>query len=170
MSSKVMTQTAPFPVLLADLVQRSSYKEDEGWAVALVEDYLRDPDSRGLTLIITRCGPDTYHPERVIAVNHLFAVPPATYNKRSWAWWLFQRYADVEKHELMETFKLDGKPLYPPAHGPGNDPYLILHYGSDIDRRTSFRGEVNDEQEATALQDSPAPRRAEAGAANAWSL
>jgi hypothetical protein len=141
--TRVMRQVAPFPDILAHLVQRSSYKEDEGWTVALVEDYERDPGCRGLTLIITRCGPDTYHPGHIIAVNHLFAVPPATYDERSWASWLLQRYGDVEQHEQMETFKLDGAPLYPPAHGPGNDPYLILHYGTDTDRRTSFRGEVN---------------------------
>ncbi len=32
---------------------------------------------------------------------------------------------------------------YAPSHGPGNDPYLVREVGSDLDRRTSFRGEVN---------------------------
>ncbi len=27
---------------------------------------------------------------------------------------------------------------------PGNDPYLVREIGTDLDRRTSFRGEVND--------------------------
>jgi hypothetical protein len=42
----------------------------------------------------------------------------------------------------MEFFRIGGKPVYPPAHGPGNDPYLVLTYGEDLDRRTRFTGEV----------------------------
>jgi hypothetical protein len=144
MPDRSMWQEAPYPQVLADLVKRVGYKADEDWMVWLEDDLERDPGSRGMTLIIQRCGPDSYHPERIIRVNHYFPVPPATYNERSWRWWLFQRFGDVEVHELMENFKVDGKPVYPPAHGPGNDPYMVLHYGTDIDRRTSFRGEVND--------------------------
>jgi len=146
-----MRQFAPYPHILADLVKRMSYKADEGWQIRLEDDLQRDKpgrhtgESRGMTLIITRVGPDSYHPENIIAVNHYFAVPPATYNERSWEWWLFQRLGDVEDHERMENFRIDGKPVYPPSHGPGNDPYLVLHYGSEADRRTSFRGELNDD-------------------------
>jgi hypothetical protein len=148
---KSNNQTAPYPQVLADLVQRVSYKANENWAVWLEDDLQRDKpgrhtgESRGLTLIIQRCGPDTYHPERVIVVNHYFAVPPATYDERSWTWWLFNTcFRNVEDHERMENFKVDGKVVFPPAHGPGNDPYMVLHYGDDIDRRTSFRGDVSD--------------------------
>ena len=45
----------------------------------------------------------------------------------------------------MENFRIGGKPAYPPAHGPGNSPYLVLQYGTDEDRRMSFRGELNPE-------------------------
>jgi hypothetical protein len=32
---------------------------------------------------------------------------------------------------------------FAPSHGPGNDPYLVREIGTDLDQRTSFRGEVN---------------------------
>ena len=145
-----MQQTAPYPDTLADLVGRLSYRESEGWRVWLDDDLQRDKpgrhagESRGMTLVVQRCGPDSYNPDSTIAVNHYFPVPPATYNARSWQWWLFEQIGLVELHERMEMFLIDGKPAYPPAHGPGNSPYLVLAYGTDEDRRTSFRGELAD--------------------------
>jgi hypothetical protein len=146
-----MHQTAPYPEILAELVDQLHYREAEGWEYRLEEDLQRDKpgrhtgESRGLTLVIQRCGPDSYHPESIIAVSHYFPVPPATFNQRSWLWWLFERLGDVELHERMENFKVNGEPVFPPAHGPGNDPYLVLVYGTDEDRRTSFRGDLNQE-------------------------
>jgi hypothetical protein len=176
-----MTQTAPYPQVLADLVKRVKYKADEGWKIWLEDDMERDPGSRGMTLIIQRCGPDTYHPEHHIRVNHPFAVPPATYNERSWRWWLFNDcIRNVEDHERMENFQVRcptpcdddcevgprgchevhdvpshrshdpeecnrGRRPYAPAHAPGNSPYLVLEHGTDTDRRTSFRGVLDDD-------------------------
>ena len=145
----LMHQVAPYPHELAELVSQLSYKAGEGWKIWLDDDLQRDKpgrhsgESRGMTLVVQRCGPDSYAPESIIAVNHYFPVPPATFNRRSWQWWLFERIGDVELHERMENFKIDGRPAYPPAHGPGNSPYLVLTYGTDEDRRTSFRGDVN---------------------------
>lgn len=144
-----MSQTAPYPEILADLVRRLSYRDSEGWRTWLDDDLQRDKpgrhagESRGLTLVVQRCGPDSYVPGRIIRVNHYFAVPPATYDERSWRRWLFDTIGLVELHERMENFRIDGKPAYPPAHGPGNSPYLVLEYGTDADRRTAFTGEVN---------------------------
>jgi hypothetical protein len=140
--SHQMHQVAPYPDVLQDLVARLSYRKSEGWK-AWLQGMERDPGSAGLTLVVQRCGPDSYHPENVIRVNHYFPVPPATYDERSWRWWLFEQVGLVELHERMENFLIDGKPAYPPAHGPGNSPYLVLEYGTDTDRRTSFRGELN---------------------------
>lgn len=134
-----MRQEAPYPYALANLLFRCSYKKEEGWRIWL-EDKERDPGSSGLTLVIQRCGPDSYHPEETIRVNHYFPVPPATYNERSWTWWLFGRFGDVELHERMENFRIDGEPHYPPAHSPGNNPYMVLNYGTAEDAETSFRG------------------------------
>lgn len=167
--AELMRQVAPFPHALASLVDRLRYREHLGWQVTLADDYQRDKpgrhtgESRGLTLIVTRCGPDTHHPERVIAVNHLFPVPPATYNEASWQRWLFDRLGDVDTHERCEDFALwpvheDGQPYaetppggedpkltrpYAPVHKPGHDPYMVAELTTDLDRRTSFRGEVN---------------------------
>ena len=137
-----MRQEAPWPDALASLVERLSYRDAEGWRTWL-DDTDRGQGSKGLTLIVQRCGPDSYHPEKRLRVNHYFPVPPAAYDERSWRRWLFDRLGDVELHERCENFKIDGKPVFPPAHGPGNDPYLVLEYGTDLDRRTAYTGHVN---------------------------
>lgn len=70
-------------------------------------------------------------------------MPPASYNRQSWRRWLFEQVLLVERHEACEFFVVDGERPYAPRHGPGNDPYVVVEYAKDEDRRTSFRGEVN---------------------------
>jgi hypothetical protein len=135
-----MRQVAPDPDLLHALVGQLSYKE--GWKTWL-EDMDRGQGSEGLTLVIQRYGPDTYHPERMMRVNHYMPVPPAAFDERSWQRWLLEQFLLVERHEACEFFQIGGERPYAPSHGPGNDPYLIRETGTDLDRRTSFRGEVN---------------------------
>jgi hypothetical protein len=144
---KTMSQEAPYPELLADLVARTKYKEH--WRFAL-EYTDRGQGSKGLTLDIIRYGPDSYNPSSMLPVHHFFIVPAASYNARSWQMWLFERIMDVEKHEAMEFFQLCDSPgsehttrPYAPLHGPGNDPYLVCELATDEERRTSFRGELN---------------------------
>ena len=142
LTDKTMTQTAPFPQKLKRLVERCAYRP--GWTVRLYGNgYERDTGCEGLTLSITTDTVNSYHPEQQIRVQHLFIVPAATYDERSWRRWLFERFHDVELHECMEFFTIDGDKPYAPSHGPGNDPYLVREVGTDIDRRTSFRGELN---------------------------
>jgi hypothetical protein len=138
-----MRQEAPYPAELADLVAKLRYRP--GWKFRL-EDIDRGQGSSGLTLVITTCGYDTYHPDRgeKYRVNHYMLVPPASYNRRSWLNWLFEQLLLVERHECMEFLVIDGERPRAPAHGPGNDPYLTLDHGTDLDRRTSFRGELNE--------------------------
>lgn len=145
-----MRQEAPDPQPLRELISR--FRPKPGVRVYLTDDdYDRGQGSRGLTLIVNITGPDSYHPEQDISVNHLFPVPPAAYDFRSWRRWLFDRLGDVDTHERCEWFRYvggDGEPPYwrpyAPSHGPGNDPYLVREVGTDLDRRTSFRGDVND--------------------------
>lgn len=137
-----MQQTAPDPVALRELVD--SVKHREGWWFAL-DDIDRGQGSQGLTLVITVDGPDAYHPERLIGVAHYFIVPAAAYDRRAWRRWLFDRVLDVEHHEAMEFFAIDGERPYAPNHGPGRDPYTIHEVGTDVDRRTSNRGVIKDE-------------------------
>lgn len=134
------TQEAPYPHELQELVEKAVHRT--GW-----DFYLRHLDrgqgSVGLTLVINITGPDSYHPQRMISVNHYFPVPPAAYDVRSWRRWLFEQILLVERHEAMEWFRIDGERPYAPSHGPGNDPYLIRELGTVEDVKTNFRGELN---------------------------
>lgn len=134
------TQTARYPHELAALVRSLQYAP--GWTFHL-DDLDRGQGSAGLTLTITITTPDSYHPDELIRVGHLFPVPPAAYDDRSWRRWLFTQILLVHRHEAMEWFMSDGVRPYAPSHGPGNDPYLIREVGTDLDQRTSFRGEIN---------------------------
>jgi hypothetical protein len=149
-----MHQVAPFPHILGKLVTSLGYKA--GWTFRLV-DLDRGQGSKGLTLVINITGPNSYRPWEKISVNHYMLVPPAAYDMRSWRRWLLDQVLLVERHEACEFFRLHvdendqlsdtdsgyaDRP-YAPSHGPGNDPYLIREVGSELDQRTSFRGEVN---------------------------
>jgi hypothetical protein len=137
----VMRQEAPYPTTLLDLVANLNYKR--GWRIWL-DDLDRGQGSKGLTLVINITGPDSYHPERDISVNHYMLVPPAAYDRRSWRRWLFDQILLVERHEAMEFFVTGDDRPYAPSHGPGNDPYMVREpEGTDLDRRTSFQGEVD---------------------------
>jgi hypothetical protein len=163
-ADRLNEQVAPYPDILRDLVNRLRYREHLGWNVVLADDYVRDPadthvgESRGLTLIVQRHGPNTYNHEQVMTVSHLFPVPPASYNEASWRRWLFDRLGDVDTHERMEDFAfaaeltIDGpgggkrevldRP-FKPNHGPGEDPYRVTELTTDEARRTSFRGDLH---------------------------
>lgn len=130
-------QQAPYPWVLEGLLNHLTYRPGYTFRLARMD---RGQDSQGLTLDITVTTPDSYDQDKTISVHHYMPVPPAAYNRRSWKWWLFKQISEVEQHERMEFFRIDGKPVYPPAHGPGNDPYLILDYGTAEDADTDFRG------------------------------
>lgn len=142
MSDDTITQSAPWPEELADLVIKVRYRP--GWMVGVFDDYDRGQGSRGTTLIITTNTINSYAPHQPLRVNHLFPVPPAAYDRRSWQRWLFECFHQVELHECAEFFTVDGVKPYAPSHGPGNDPYMIREVGSDVDRRISFRGDINE--------------------------
>lgn len=170
-----MTQYAPFPTELAELVQNLRYRP--GWHFEL-KDIERDHAgvhqgaAGGLTFIgITgdydgpggtyRGAEDAYHPGRPRPVYFYFPVPAATYNRAAWQRWLFERILDVERHEAMEHFTFQWEEVggvragpgqvtkhtvrpFAPTHGPGDDPYVVHEYGSDLQRRTAFTGKVNE--------------------------
>lgn len=132
-------QSAPYPSELADLVSKCAYRQ--GWRVWL-EHEDRGQGSVGLTLNILVDTVNSYPPHQPMRVRHLFIVPAASYNRVSWQRWLLEQFLLVERHEACEFFTIDGEKPYAPHHGPGFDPYIIFDHGDDLDRRTSFRGEV----------------------------
>lgn len=135
-----MRQVAPYPQILADLTADLKYRP--GWTFRL-QDMDRGQGSAGLTLLITVETVNSYEPHEPIRVAHLMPVPPAAYDSRSWRRWLFEQCQLVDRHEGCEFFEIGGVKPYAPSHGPGNDPYLVREVGTDEDRRTSFRGELN---------------------------
>lgn len=144
----LLMQEAPYPHVLGDLVDRLVYRP--GWAFRLAH-IDRGQGSRGLTLIITTLGYNTYHVDEgeTYRVNHYMLVPAASYNLQSWRMWLFEQCRLVDKHEALEFFALREEPgspklnrPYQPNHGFGWDPYLVTETATDTDRRTSFRNEV----------------------------
>jgi len=98
-----MTQTAPYPHRLAELVEQVKYKAK--WSFSL-DSFDRGQGSEGLTLSIHIITPDAYHPEIPRGVVHYFPVPPAAYDVRSWQRWLFDQILLVESHEACEFFAL----------------------------------------------------------------
>lgn len=136
-----MTQEAFYPETLDWLVENVGYKDN--WKFFLEEKLDRGQGSIGHTLVITITTPNSYDPTEMRKVAHYFPVPPAAFNERSWKRWLFDQILLVERHEAMEFFEINGVKSYAPNHGPGNDPYMICELNTDVDRRTSFCGEVN---------------------------
>lgn len=146
MSQEQLTQIAPFPTALADLVTRTAYRP--GWRIWL-EDVDRDKDvegnivGKGLTLVITTLGYNSYKPSEgeTYRVHHYFIVPAATYDERAWTRWLFDQFVLVETHEAMEFFRVNKHRPFAPNHSPGRNPYSILERGTEKDAVTNFRGE-----------------------------
>ncbi len=135
-----MKQEAPDPKELFDLVATLQYKD---WWKFTLEDLDRGQGSVGLTLCILITTPDSYHPESMRRVMHYFIVPAAAYDMRSWRRWLFDQILLVETHEAAEFFVIKGEHVYAPRHGPGNDPYTVVEYADELDRRTNYKGEIN---------------------------
>ena len=122
-------------------------------SLSLHDDYDRGQGCKGLTLIILRVGPDSYHPDQKLRVAHIFPVPSAAYNYGSWRNWLFEAIGLVEKHERMENFALgtdeqsaeEWERPYRPNHGHGEDPYIVHDPTTETARRTSFRNVLDDD-------------------------
>jgi len=139
----MMTQEAPFPVALAELVKELTYRP--GWHFSL-QQVDRGQGSVGLTFCAVGQYPDTYAPENTIRVMHYFIVPAASYNAKSWRRWLFDRILEIERHEAAEFFQIGGERPYAPNHGPGHDPYFLVpeELTTADDRRVRFDGTVAD--------------------------
>lgn len=121
--------------VLKDVLNTISCKPDWVFYTSFRENALR--------LIISVTGPDAASPDNELTVSHFFPVPEATYNDRAWTRWVFECCRLVENHELGEWFRLNGthRP-FAPLHGPGENPYMVVEYREDTDRRTRQDGEI----------------------------
>lgn len=144
-------QTAPWPSELETAVAEFRYKPD--WKFSL-RDIDRDfdkgePVAGGLTFEILVPCMDAYHPERYRPVMHYHPVPAATFNRQSWERWIIDRVLDTERHESCEWARFEPEDSvgcerrpFAATHGPGDDPYVLHEYASELQRNTSYRGEV----------------------------
>ena len=142
----VMIQSAPYPETLKMLVEQTGYKA--GWSFRL-DTMDRGQGCTGLTLVISVDTVNSYDHDEPIRVNHYMPVPAAAYNKRAWTRWLLEQLLAVDRHEAMEFFTIDGKRPFAPIHAPGADPYTVTELSTDEERRTSFRGVLDDDGTAT---------------------
>lgn len=122
-----MSAPEPYePPGLRDLIASITYKRGwEFWLGLMREDGV----ARGWAFYVVSFTADSYDPDSVMRVRHEFLVPPASYNRDTWAAWLFDRIRDVESHEAAEFFMLDGLREFAPHHGNGEDPYRVWHVG-----------------------------------------
>lgn len=74
--------------------------------------------------------------------NH-FAVPPTTWNARSWRRWLFECCLGVERHELGEWFRHGSERPFAPLHAPGEDPYTQHEFRLERDAHLDQAGNVD---------------------------
>ena len=146
----VLTQSVPYPAALDWLVKHCSYRPR--WVVMLYHNYDRGQGSVGTTLIITTATVNSHDHRQPTRVDHLFPVPPAAFDERSWRRWLFECFHQVELHECMEFFEIDGSKPYSPDHKPGRDPYAVVERGTWEDADISFRGERNHPQASPSSQ------------------
>jgi hypothetical protein len=139
-SADLMTQEAPYPTALEEVVRGLTYRP--GWTFTL--EYLdRGQGSLGLTFVVTSRGYDTYNPDRgeTYRVHHYMVVPAASYDRGSWERWVLDQLLLIEQHETCEFMVVDGRRPFAPNHGPGRDPYVVRELGTVADAETTFRGE-----------------------------
>ncbi len=122
---------------LADVVSRVRYKD---WTVTLEQMTERLGEhlagGYGLTLRVRFDCADSTGKGGPQPLDHIFAVPPASYSAETWERWILDCLIQVETHEAMEWFKVDGRAVFFPAHGAANgfNPYTIQrrHLGDNL--------------------------------------
>jgi hypothetical protein len=137
---ETLTQEAPYPEELADLVANLKYRPH--WTFRL-DDIDRGQGSKGLTFIVTSQGYDTYNPERgeTYRVHHYFPVPPAAFVQSSWQRWILDRLIEIETHEVCEFMQIGASRPFAPIHAPGHDPYVVREMSRQEDVETTYKGD-----------------------------
>ena len=115
--------------MLEQVVSLVEYKE--GWSFEfLVRDRVSEHLSGGFgpTLVI-RAKVQNSLKDEPTQVAHLFAPPPANWDRPTWRRWVFDCICQVELHEAMEFFAWNGEKIFFPAHGIGKNPYEVRERG-----------------------------------------
>lgn len=108
-----------------------------GWQFRLIDD------DEGFRLVITdTLCQNAYLPHDSFPLSHYFPVPTTTWNEKSWRGWVFQCCQGVENHELGEWVRWGDERPFAPLHGPGENPYVVHEFRSDIERRTTQDGSI----------------------------
>ena len=116
--------------VLADVVAHITYKP--GWEITVTHQEVTGEHlggGHGLYLGVGWTAENSCFPGSFGTPYHVFAVPPASYNRETWERWVLDCLIECERHEAMEFFKVDGKAPFFPAHGMmnGHSPYTIAH-------------------------------------------
>jgi hypothetical protein len=124
--------------ILEDLVSRAKCKP--GWTFRV---HLEDGARR---LVITVPGLDSSKPSkpRSLTVAHFFPVPATEFNEKSWRRWIFEQCRRLENHELGEWFRVGVERPFAPIHGPGEDPYTVHEFRSQVDQLTTQDGSIRE--------------------------
>lgn len=109
-----------------------------GWRIGT----LLHPGGPMLTITVETTDSETGHPA---LINHNFPCPPLrAIRGQDVRRWILERVIDVERHEAMEIFLVDGAAPYFPEHGPGARSYQIVErdvpYRPPWRQRTGQRG------------------------------
>jgi len=111
---------------LVELVKQVTYKPN--WKIYVAYE-VADDGAGGWHLFIISSTDDSLNPSWAIRVRHGFLIPPASYNRDTWASWVFDRIRDVETHEAAEFFRINNVREFAPHHGNGENPYIVWHVG-----------------------------------------
>lgn len=147
MSTRIMTQTAPWPYDLDQAVNELKLTAGlTGWVIYLREE-ARGQDCFGLTLSIIPDNPDSYHPENHARTRFIYPVPAAAFNRESWEEWIWARIEETEGHERAEGFCFigeDGSERRPfkPAHPDGWNPGVVRSVVSESVTNTPNAGRL----------------------------
>lgn len=119
--------TDPYePPGLRELIESLSYKP--GWTFHF-RKFVEDEEVRGWMFYVISYTENSLKPDEMIRVGHVFPVPPSSWNRGTWAAWLFDRVRDVETHEAGEFFRINDFREFAPHHSNGEDPYRVYHVG-----------------------------------------
>ena len=116
--------------VLAEVIGRATYKP--GWHFRLYNgerphEHLAGGTGLTFVIVIPNIMNSTDHTQQV-GLSHYFIPPAAAWASEQWERWVLECIMQVECHEAMEFFKVDGwAPFFPP-HGEqnGHSPYNLI--------------------------------------------